>query len=268
MVTAIGTGTGEVTGRAAPGSTGERSEGIAPQKTSATKAMRVLGGLSLVLAPLGLAIGWALNYDSLAAFFDFNVANLYLTEGRSASNEQFLATITSPDGGFRSFALPHYFVYVSMPIFIAASLYLARSLFGKAPWLALIGATLTSIGAVYFIGVLGAWLSFPAIATIPVGQPADLLPILATLSKVQGILLVSTMLSILLMVGMMILGVGLFRSRIVPRKFATLVILGNLLILAFGGVENWMVVGAILMLIGLSPLAIKGLLARNQDWAS
>ena len=35
-------------------------------------------------------------------------------------------------------------------------LYLARSLFGRAPWLALVGATLTSIGAVYFIvGAVG-----------------------------------------------------------------------------------------------------------------
>lgn len=230
--------------------------------------MRIAGSLSLVLAPLGVAIGWALNYDSLAAFFDFNLANLYLTEGRSASVEQFLATITSPDGGFRLFALPHYIVYVTMPVFIAASLYLARSLFGRAPWLALIGATLTSIGAVYFIGVLGAWLSFPVIATIPVGQPADLLPTLAALSRVQGILLVSTILSIFVMLGMLVLGVGLLRSRIVPRRFAVLVILGNLLILAFGGVENWMVVGALLMLMGLSPLAIQGLRANSQDRAS
>lgn len=231
-------------------------------------AMRILGSLSLVLGPLGLAIGWALNYDSLAAFIDFNIANLYLTEGRSASTEQFLATITSPDGGFRSFALPHYFVYVSMPIFIAASLYLARSLFGRTPWLALIGAALTTIGAVYFIGVLGAWLSFPAIATIPVGQPADLLPIVAAVSRVQGILLVSTILSVLLPVGMTVLGVGLLRSRIVPRRFAVLVIVGNVLILAFGGVENWMVVGALLMLIGLSPLVIRGLRANSQAWTS
>jgi hypothetical protein len=230
--------------------------------------MRIAGSLSLVLAPLGVAIGWALNYDSLAAFFDFKVASPYLTEGTSASVEEFLATITSPDGGFRFLLLPHYFVYVAMPIFIAASLYLARGLFGRAPWLGLIGATLTTIGAVYFIGVLGAWLSFPAVAAIPVGQPADLLPILTALSKVQGVLLVSTTLSIFLPLGMLVLGVGLLRSGIVPRRFAVLVILGNLLIVAFGGVENWMVVGAVLMLVGLSPLAIQGLRANGQDWAS
>ena len=235
---------------------------------AATKAMRIAGSLSLVLAPLGVAIGWALNYDSLAAFFDFKVASPYLTSGTSASVEEFLATITSPDGGFRSLLLPHYFVYVAMPVFIAASLYLARSLFGRTPWLALIGATLTTIGAVYFIGVLGAWLSFPAIAAVPVGQPADLLPIVAAVSRVQGILLVSTILSVLLPVGMTVLGVGLLRSRIVSRRFAVLVILGNLLIVAFGGVENWMVIGALLMLIGLSPLVIQGLRTNSQAWTS
>lgn len=218
--------------------------------------MRIAGSLSLILAPLGVAVGWALNYPSLAAFLHFDFASPYLASGQSDSTGQFLATLLE-DGGFRFFLLPHYFVYAAIPLFIAASLFLADVLFRKAPWHALIGTTLTSVGAVYFIGVLGAWMSFPAILNIPADQVPNLLPVLAALTTVQGILLVSTMLSILLFLGMVILGFGLYKNRIIPRWSAVLVIVGNILIIAFAGTENWMVTGSLLMLVGLLPLTMK-----------
>jgi hypothetical protein len=222
-----------------------------------SKVMRVAGGFSLLLAPLLVAVGWALNYTSLADFFTFTFSSPYLSSGESASVETFLSTITAPDGGFRLLLLPHYFVYAAMPVFIALALCIARVLFREAPWHALIGSVLTIVGAVCFVGVLGAWLAFPAIANVPPNQADNLLPMLQALTAVQGVLLVSTVLSVLVFVGMLVLGAALYRRRVVPRPAAALVIVGSLLIIMFAGMENWMVVGSLVTLIGLWPLTLK-----------
>lgn len=230
----------------------------------ARRCMHIVGSLSLILAPLGVAIGWMLNYPSFSAFFTFDkFTPVYLLSGTSDSVTQFLRTITSADGGFRLFLLPHYIIYVTIPLFIIVSLFLAYTLFRKAPWHALIGAIITSIGAVYFIGVLGAWLSFPAITNTPVDQLPNLLPVLTALSTPGGALLFSTALSIFVFLGMIILGFGFYKSRIIPRWSAVLVIVGNILILAFAGIENLMAIGMLLTLVGLLPLSL-GKLHRTQ----
>jgi len=232
----------------------------------ARRFMHIVGSLSLILAPLGVAVGWALNYPSLSTFFTFDkFTPVYLLSGTSDSVTQFLATITSADGGFRLFLFPHYIIYAAMPLFIIVSLSLAYMLFRKAPWHALIGATITSVGAVHFIGVLGAWLSFPAITNTPVDQLPNLLPVLTALSTPGGALLASTTLSIFVFLGMIILGFGFYKSRIIPRWSAALVIVGNILILAFAGIENFMAIGMLLTLIGLLPLSLGKLHATQSE---
>ncbi|MEV8505065.1 DUF4386 family protein [Actinoplanes sp. NPDC051475] len=223
------------------------------------RELRRAGGISLLVAPLGLITGWAIAYTSVSDFFSFAFESPYLSSGKSDSAERFLSIISGPDGGFRLVLLPHYFVYAAMPIFIAAAMYLAFVLFRRAPWHALAGVVLTSIGAVFFVGVLGAWLSFPAIANVPADQATNLQPVVQALTTPQGALLVSTMLSVLVFLGMAVFGFGLYKSRIVPRWSAALVAAGNLLILAFAGTENWMTIGAVLMLVGLLPLSLNAI---------
>ena len=228
------------------------------------KVMHIAGSLSLVLAPLLLIIGWGLNYDSLASFFGATFSNPYLTSGSSAPGQQFLETITGPDNGFRLFLLPHYFIYVAMPMLIAAALFLAKILFKKAPWHALVGATLTTVGAVYFIGVLGAYLSLPALASVPIDQ-VNLLLALNAVTATQGILLISIILSVLVFVGMIVFGVGFYKSKIIPRWSASLIILGSIIVLAAAGTENFMVIGSFLLLVGLLPLSMKMLHANPLE---
>lgn len=227
--------------------------------------LRLAGSVSLLLAPLGVAIGWTLNYRSVGDFFTFGFSSPYTSSGKSSSAEQFVATITGPDGGFRSLLLPHYFVYAAMPVFIAAALFLASVLFRSSPWHAVIGSALTTVGAVYFIGVLGAWLAFPALADVPAEQIPNVLPMVRALTAMGGVLMVSTTLSILVFVGLIVLACALFRARIVARWSAGLIIVGNIVILAFAGTENWMVLGSLAMLVGLVPLAVKA--ARGKALA-
>lgn len=221
------------------------------------RVLEVAGAASLVLAPLLLVIGWALSYDSLGAFLDFAAETPYLRSGRSDTTEQMLRVITDPEASFRFLLLPHYFVYAAMPLSIAAALAFAYLQRRSAPWHAVAGAALATVGVVAFVGVLGAWLSFPAIADVPAEQAEDQLAFLSALTSVKGVLLVSTILSTLVFVGMVVLACGLYADRGVPRWSVGLIIAGNALILAFAGTENWMALGALSMLVGLVPLSAR-----------
>lgn len=116
----------------------------------------------------------------------------------------------------------------------------------KTPWCSFTGIVLSIIGGVYFIGVLGAYLSNPIGSVV-----------------MTGILKVSFALCMLVFIGNILLGLSLYRSGITPKWNSSLFILGNLLILIFPGIENWMTVGSLLMIIALLPIT-KQLLKQKH----
>ena len=219
--------------------------------TSAKMAIHIVGSLSLILLPLMLAVAFALHYTTLSDFFVFKFVK------PPYSAERLLHTLTSADGGLRLYTLPHLIGYMALPLFIATSLFLAYVLFRKAPWHGLIGAALTCIGVVFLGGVFGAWSSFAAIGSVPADQAGNLLPVLKALTTMQGTLMLSSMLSALTFLGMIILGIGLYQSQIIHRWSTALFTLGNVLILVFIDLDNWMFIGASLMFIGMLPLSMK-----------
>ena len=205
------------------------------QTNSARRTAIILGSVSLLLAPLLTFIGWAIAHESLAAFLDFN-----FTWTATDATAQLNAATSSSELIFRFFLLPHYIIYSSMPIYIGLSLCLAYVLFEKKPWHAFIGVVFSIIGAVYFIGVLAPFLS------VPMGS-----------TKMTTIIIVSGVLMMLLFVGNVIQGFGLYKSKIIPKWASSLFIFGNMLILIFPSIENWMALGSLFMIIGLLPLSMK-----------
>ena len=232
------------------------------QNTSVHKAkkfMNIVGSLSLIALPAALAVAFALHYTKFTDFLVFKLVK------PPYSPERMLETLTSIDSGFRFYTLPHMVGYLALPLFVSASLFLAYILWKKAPWHALVGAILTNIGVVFMGGVFGAWISFAAVGNVPANEAGNLLPVLTALTTVQGPLMLSSVLSALTFLGMIILGFGLYQSRIIPQWSATFFTLGNILILAFIDLDNWMFIGALLMLIGLLPLTVKMLHANQVE---
>lgn len=196
--------------------------------------VKVLGAISLILAPLLTFIGWGIAHDSLSTFFNLNFS--YEATDATAN----LTPSSDESHIFRYYLLPHYFIYASMPVYIGLGLCLMYIGYKKTPWHSFIGIILSIIGAVYFIGVLGAFLS------IPMGTV-----------NMTNILKLSFGLSMLVFIGNILLGISLYKSGIIARWSSLLFILGNVLILIFPGIENWMAVGSLLMIAGLLPLAGK-----------
>lgn len=198
--------------------------------SSAKKALITLGRICLIAAPILSMIGWSLPYDSWSNFLQFNTV-------REATDATTIIDRSNSNEIFRYYLLPHYFIYASMPFYSGAGIYLGYVTYRKSPWHALIGSILVVIGAIYFSGVLGAFLS------IPIG----------TVNQ-TNILKISFGLCTFVFLGNIILGFSLLKTKTLPKTNAILFILGIILIIVFPGIENWMAIGCLLMLIGVLPL--------------
>jgi hypothetical protein len=214
------------------------------------KIMRIAGGISLVMLPLMLMVAFSLHFDSLSDFFVFKLRY----EPRTAS--EFMSTLRNPTE-LRQYTTAHWVGYLNLPLLISTALCLAYILFEKRPWLALVGASLTCIGAIFMGGVFGSWLSFAAIGNVTTDQVQGAIPALEALTTMQGALLFTSILSALSLLGIMVLAVGLFFSRIVPKWSAILIFIGNLTILVFMDLDNLMLIGAFVMLLGMLPTSLK-----------
>lgn len=199
---------------------------------NARKHIKIIGAIVLLVAPMLSFIGWAIAHDTIASFLSLN----FSWQATDATVR--LTASSNPDLLFRYYLLPHYFIYASMPFYIGLAFCLAYVSYKTAPWHAFIGLVLSIIGAVYFIGVLGAYLS------IPMGTV-----------QMTAILKISFVLCILVFVGNIVQGFGLYQTKQVPLWANIMFITGNVLVLVFPGTENWMAIGSLCMVIGLVPLA-------------
>lgn len=225
----------------------QNTENIATTYGSAMRFIKIIGAISLVVAPLLTFIGWAIAHESIGSFLNFNFT-WAPTDGTTK-----LTSSSDPVLLFRYYLLPHYFIYSAFPFYIGLAIALMYKLYKKAPWHSFIGVILSIIGSVYFIGVLGAFLS------IPMGTV-----------NMTTILKVSFALCILVFVGNIIQGFALLKTNIIAKWQSILFIVGNILVLIFPGTENWMALGSLLMLIALLPLSIKILKqhSHSRQWTN
>ncbi len=212
--------------------------------------IRGAGSTSLILFPLVLMLAFAGHFESFSDFFVFEL------QYESNTATEFMDTLINPAAA-RRYTIAHGVGYLGLPLIISTALYLSFFLFKARPWYALIGGTLSCIGTVYMAGVFGAWLSFAAVGNVTADQVEGAIPVLEALMEMQGPLLVTSILSALSLIGLMVIAAGLFVSQVVPRWSAVMVFLGNLLILVFMDLDNWMFLGAFIMLLGLAPISLK-----------
>ena len=198
----------------------------------AKNCIKVIGAFSLLIAPLLTFIGWGISHDSLSAFFNFNFLH------KDTNGTIHLSVHSDQALIFRYYLLPHYFIYSSMPIYIALSLTLMYLTYKASPWFSFVGTMLSIIGSVYFIGVLGAFLSNPIGSVM-----------------MTNILKISFALCMLVFIGNILLGISIYRSQLHPKWVSVLFILGNFLILIFPGIENWMATGSLMMVIAMLPVS-------------
>jgi hypothetical protein len=211
-----------------------------------------IGAISSVAFPALLIIAYIFHFMGEFTFADFLKLKLIYVQ---PSPERFMDVFRSNSP--MAFVLPHLIIYLALPLAIISVVYLGALLFKRKPLLSIIGISTSVIGAIYMGGVFGSWLSFSAIENVSADQVAGAIPALAALIKEQGMLLMTSMLSGLSLLGFLIITAGLFYTRAISRWQAALIFAGNLMIIAFMDIDNLMLIGAILWFIGTVPFLKK-----------
>lgn len=216
--------------------------------SAARSAARIVGGLSLLAFPLMFMLVFLLHVESPGELFDFRLRH----EAYTAAD--ILVMLADPVRSQRYYVLPHLLGYLSMPVLTAAGITLGLLLYPRKPWFALIGAAMTCLGALFMGGMLAIWASFAPLGTLPAADASAAEAALASLIAMQGVLLYSTILAGLSLLGLMVLAIGLYRGGIVPMRSTALIATGSVIMSIFIDVDNLMFIGAFMALLGMAPI--------------
>ncbi len=215
---------------------------------------RVATGIVMILMPMVWVYGFASHPNLLS--LEIVTFEGWLTEFRGNVTWQWA----------------HAGVFLTAPLTVVIALRLMELLRGRADGLALIGGSLTVFGALMLAGDKGAlWAAVSAIDTLPDAQFTASLPALQTLwdGKAWMWMFRTVPLYLALIVGFLILGIGLYRTRVVPRWQSASIIVGSLLFFN-PDIDLISMIASIFLLLGLGGIGlqtIKGARA-SQDVAS
>ncbi len=202
---------------------------------------------ALLSFPILAIIGFALHFPFLHDFFHFRWERPPYDAGRL-----FDALAAGRGHGFR---LAHYVVYLSIPFLLVAVLVLAAYLLRVNQAMAMTGACLGIIGCLAMAGVLSTWLSYAAIGHVQPESYAGARAALIKLTEMEGFLRWNTDCSYLAFIGLIILAGGLLLKTQFPTANMICLIIGAILFLLFMDMDNWMLIGTILLGIGSWPVA-------------
>lgn len=205
----------------------------------------VAAGLAMLVFPIMFMVGFAMHpqfftavrVDSVLADYGYITAGPFWTVG-------------------------HTIVTLTFPVALFAWMNLARQLKEKGPWFAGIGATLSFIGFVMAAASFGATLTMPGIVeTLPKEQAlAALTPIFERAAPAN----IWFLLMLGILVGPLVLSIGLFVKRIIPRWSSALLILAYLVFAVFVEIDLIMFVASLAILVALAPAAFR-LMAGSAD---
>lgn len=150
---------------------------------------------------------------------------------------------------------PHMLGYLALPLLPMCAF--ALYMLGRAtrPVASAVAMMVTVTGTIYLGGVFGMWTAFfRGIGLVdPVHQEGAIATFTA-LTTPQGAFLVTTTLAKLALIGLAIQALVLLGRKGVPLWSIACVVLGCALFLVFWDLDNWMLIGDSLLLIGFLPM--------------
>ena len=161
---------------------------------------------------------------------------------------------------------PHIIAYLGLPVLplSAFALYLLGR--GVRPLASAFALMLTISGTIYMGGLFGMWTAF--YRGLGLVDPAHLAGATATFQAMttpQGAFLLTTCLSKLTIVGLGVQTLVFLGRQLVPVWSIVCVIVGCGLVLAFWDLDNWMLLGMVLLLIGFFPIRKRVIQPETQN---
>lgn len=226
--------------------------------SSSNYTVRKILATALLAFPCIFALVFIMHFRRLSDFTHFRMHYV------QAPPERVVAALIAAHNRWPLVHDPHMIAYLALPVFplCAFALYLlGRS---ARPVASAITMMITITGSIYLGGVFGMWTAF--YRGLGLVDPANLAGATATFTAMttpQGAFLVTTTLAKLTMIGLAAQALTLLGTRVVPLWAIICVAVGCSLFLLFWDLDNWMLIGTLLMAIGFLPM--RSALLRQPD---
>lgn len=153
---------------------------------------------------------------------------------------------------------PHILGFLALPFLLLSGYGLYRVSRSRRPRLSAVAMFVTAAGTIYMGGVFGMWTAF--YRGLGEVDPRYLDGAIATfrgMTEPQGAFLMTTMLAKLAIIGLAAQSLVLWGLPKVKRSAVVMIVLGCTLFVVFWDLDNWMLIGMMLMaggFVGLMPV--------------
>lgn len=198
-----------------------------------------------LVLPLLLAVVFGMHVRTVQGFLDFQLQ--YTPFPADATVRWLIA-----HGASRPLLHdPHVIAYLALPLFFLSARALHAYSRDRYPRASTGAFAITVIGTVYLGGLFGMWTAFySGISHVDSSQVEGAIATFSAMTAPQGAFLLTTTLAKLAFVGLALQGLLLWRSDVYSRVAAIAIAVGSILFLAFWDLDNWMLVGSLLLLAG------------------
>ena len=155
--------------------------------------------------------------------------------------------------------LGHFLMFLGVPFLIVVALKLMDMLRESSPWLGFIGGAMGIFGAVLLaVDKTALCLVMSAFETVPEAQYVQLLPGIEALFNFEGYLAILYLLP-LLPLGFLIVGIGLYREKVLPRwqSLALILAMVGLGIAAAVDIDIFGLVATMVLAASFIPLGLQ-----------
>jgi hypothetical protein len=217
--------------------------------TSPADPVRKILAAALLVFPCAFILVFVMHFRHFADFLNFR--GHYVP----APPERVVAALIAGHNRAPLIHDPHMIAYLTLPVLAlcAFALYLLGR--GVRPVASAITLMVTITGTIYCGGVLCMWIAFfRGLGLVDPSNLAGATATFAAMTAPQGAFLVTTSLAKLVMIGLGAQALVLLGARVVPAWSIVSVALGSAMFLAFWDLDNWMLIGTSLILIGFLPM--------------
>lgn len=222
-----------------------------------TDPIRRILAAALLVFPSVFIVVFMMHFRHLADFLTFRWHYVPRDPARV------VAALIAAHNRFPLIHDPHMIGYLSLPVLVMAAF--ALYVLGREarPVASAITLMVTISGTIYMGGVFGMWTAFyRGLGLVDAANQAGAIATFTAMTTPQGAFLVTTTLAKLAMIGLAAQALVLLGARSVPAWSVISVTSGACLFLAFWDLDNWMMIGAALILAGFIPMR-KALLPEN-----
>lgn len=226
-----------------------------------TLTIRRILATSMLLFPCLFILVFSLHFRRWSDFLTFRLHYV------PADPEQVVAALIRSHNRYPMIHDPHVLAYLALPVLILCAL--AIYAVGKEvrPTVSAAALLITLTGVVYMGGVFGMWTAFyRGLGLVDARYQEGAAAAFIALTAPTGAFLLTTTLAKLTMVGFASQGLALLGTGSVPRWAPLSIAGGAALFLGFWDLDNWMLIGSMLILAGLIPIR-RRLLSGNESGA-